>query len=262
MEKIKIYQVDAFTDRLFAGNPAAVCLFDKWPENAVMQNIAAENNLAETAFVIFENGKYHIRWFTPTVEVDLCGHATLASGYVMIQHLKKVEKTIVFQSRYRGELSVTSENEMLWLDFPTDTLETCHFENEIMKGTGFMPIETFKGKNDCIAIFEHEDIIKSIKPDFKAISALDARGLIVTAPGNKVDFVSRFFAPQSGINEDPVTGSAHTGLTPYWSAKLGKEKLSAKQLSQRGGKLQCINKGTRTLIGGNATLYMEGEIYI
>ncbi|HEY9123030.1 MAG TPA: PhzF family phenazine biosynthesis protein [Bacteroidales bacterium] len=262
MEKTKIYQVDAFTDKLFAGNPAAVCLFDKWPEDKVMQNIAAENNLAETAFVIFENDQYHIRWFTPTVEVDLCGHATLAAGYIIIQHLKKVQKTIVFQSRYRGQLSVTSDNEMLWLDFPTDTLKTCHFENEIMKGTGFMPVETLKGENDVMAIFQHEDIIKAIKPDFKTISALDARGLIVTAPGNKVDFVSRFFAPQSGINEDPVTGSAHTSLTPYWSAKMGKEKLSAQQLSQRGGKLQCINKGSRTLIGGNATLYLEGDIYI
>lgn len=262
MEKIKIYQVDSFTDKLFAGNPAAVCLFDKWPEDKVMQNIAAENNLAETAFVIFENGKYHIRWFTPTVEVALCGHATLAAGYILIQHLKKLEKTITFQSKFSGQLSVISENGMHWLDFPTDILEKCNIEKLITKGTGYKPLETLKGKTDFMAVYENEEIIRNIKPDFYKIATLEGRGLIVTSPGRNSDFVARFFAPQSGINEDPVTGSAYTSLTPYWSAKLGKEKLSAQQLSQRGGKLQCINKGTRTLIGGNAMLYLEGEIYI
>jgi len=262
MNTIKIYQVDAFTDSLFSGNPAAVCLLNDWLEDIMLQSIASENNLAETAFVVQRDDFFEIRWFTPTLEVDLCGHATLAAAFIIFNYLNYRAFEIIFHSHRSGILKVTQHNEILYLDFPTDTLESRINYNQMKDCIGVLPVEIYKGKTDFIAIVENEEIALRIIPDFTEIAGLEARGLIVTAKGTKVDFVSRFFAPQSGINEDPVTGSAHTSLIPLWFKKLKKNEMTAEQLSKRGGKLICIHKGDRCLIGGQARLYMTGEIYI
>ncbi|MBE0652108.1 MAG: PhzF family phenazine biosynthesis protein [Bacteroidales bacterium] len=260
MKKIKLFQADAFTDKLFAGNPAGVCPLDEWlPENT-MQSIAAENNVAETAFIVPKGDAYEIRWFTPAVEVALCGHATLATAYVLFNCLDYQKPEIVFHSLHSGVLRVTKKDETLFLDFPTDTLEKCDIPEQLVKGIGIVPHEMYKGKTDYIAVVSTEEEVRNLKLDFKAINTLEARGLIVTAKGNEVDFVSRFFGPQVGIDEDPVTGSAHTSLTPIWSEKLGKKELTAKQLSKRGGSLICVYHGERVLIGGKAKLYFKGEV--
>ncbi|MBX2817988.1 MAG: PhzF family phenazine biosynthesis protein [Saprospiraceae bacterium] len=261
MERIKIHQVDAFTDTLFSGNPAAVCVIDEWLDAALMQDIAAENNLAETAFLVPGQSHYEIRWFTPTVEVDLCGHATLASALVLFDCYGLTGDHVQFHSPRSGLLAVRKEGDMLFLDFPTDNLTRVdHGVSEFSSCIGIKPIEVYKGKTDYIAVVQSEADVRTIQPNFQAISRLDARGLIVTAPGDEVDFVSRFFAPQSGVPEDPVTGSAHTSLTPLWSTKLGKTDMSAKQLSARGGALSCRNRQSRCHIGGHARLYLVGEI--
>lgn len=263
MKRIKQYQVDVFTDRLFCGNPAAVCFLDQWLEGELMQNIAMENNLAETAFVINREGHFEIRWFTPTVEVDLCGHATLAAAYVLFHIVGISSKEVIFYSPRSGELSVTIGDDILFLNFPTDTLATANeYKHEIKMCLGVKVIEVYKGKTDYIAIIESEKIIKNLKPDLQKISELKARGLVVSAKGNSVDFVSRFFAPQSGINEDPVTGSSHTSLIPIWAEKLNKDNMTAQQLSERGGQLYCEYKKDRCLIGGKAKVFLTGEIYI
>lgn len=261
MGKIKIYQVDAFADRLFSGNPAAVCILEDWISNELMQSVAAENNLAETAFVVQRDKQYEIRWFTPAIEVDLCGHATLATAYVLFNCLGHKKQELIFYSPRSGELKVFQQNGILFLDFPADTIKSDNNILQIRECIGVQPTEVYKGKTDYIAVVNNESDVQNLDPDFKEISKLQARGLIVTAKGEQVDFVSRFFAPQSGIDEDPVTGSAHTSLIPLWSKKLGKMEMIAKQLSKRGGKLVCVNKGERCLIGGNAKLYMTGEIY-
>lgn len=260
--KLNIYQVDAFTDRLFSGNPAAICIMDKWISDDLMQSIGNENNLAETAFVVPKGSDFEIRWFTPTVEVDLCGHATLASAFVLFNILHYPASIIRFHSPRSGWLSVEKKDDMLYLDFPTDTLEVLPEEQKaiIEKCIGTNPIELHKGKTDYLAVIENERLLKTLQPDFIEISKLKARGLIVTAKGDNVDFVSRFFAPQSGINEDPVTGSTHTSLLPLWSKKLGKNKLTARQISKRSGQLVCEFKNDRCLIGGKARLYLTGEI--
>lgn len=262
MQRIKMYQVDAFTGELFKGNPAAVCLLDHWLDDTIMQSIAAENNLAETAFVLGIGDRFSIRWFTPTVEVDLCGHATLASAYVIFNCTGFQADEIVFHSPRSGELKVKKVGEKLFLDFPADVFSRCENLPEITNGIGLTPLEVYRGKTDFMAVVGSEDEVSAIKPDFATISKLEARGLIVTAPGNTVDFVSRFFGPQSGVNEDPVTGSAHTTLTPYWSKRLGKDKMTARQISNRGGVLECENSGSRVFIGGEAKLYLTGEIFI
>lgn len=262
MQKIKIFQVDAFTDQLFSGNPAAVCLPDHWPHDAVMQSVAAENNLAETAFVITTGDHFGIRWFTPTVEVDLCGHATLASAYVIFNHTDYHRDEIIFISPRSGELKVRRNGKKLYLDFPADVISRCENHPELTKGIGLVPLEVYRGKTDYLAVLGSEAEVQDILPDFAAIEKLDARGLIVTAPGNSVDFISRFFGPQSGVPEDPVTGSAHTTLTPYWAERLGKTMLTARQISKRGGFLDCQNAGSRVYIGGEAQLYLTGEIYL
>jgi PhzF family phenazine biosynthesis protein len=262
MQKIKFFQVDAFTGHLFGGNPAAVCLLDQWLDNKLMQSIAAENNLSETAFVITTGEGFGIRWFTPIVEVDLCGHATLASAYVIFNHTDFNAVEIIFHSPRSGILKVRKEQRKLFLDFPADEISRCDNLPGIMKCIGMMPLEIYKGKTDYMVVLGSEEEVQNLQPDFVAIAKLDARGLIVTAPGNDVDFVSRFFGPQSGVNEDPVTGSAHTTLTPYWSGRLGKSKMNARQISLRGGSLDCQNAGTRVFIGGEAQLYLTGEIYI
>ncbi len=262
MKKIKIFQVDAFTSELFKGNPAAVCLLDQWLDKDLMQSIAAENNLSETAFITRAGDQYSIRWFTPTVEVDLCGHATLASAYVIFNQTDYQATEIIFHSSRSGELTVTKDGPNLYLDFPADVFLPCENLPEITQGIGCEPLEVYKGKTDYMAVLGSEAEVQNIQPDFIAIEKLAARGLIVTAPGKNVDFVSRFFGPQCGVNEDPVTGSAHTTLTPYWSAKLGKTRMTAKQISKREGELQCQYAPPRVVIGGEAQLYLIGEVII
>jgi PhzF family phenazine biosynthesis protein len=259
---MKIYQIDAFTDKVFSGNPAAVCPLETWLPDETLQQIAMENNLAETAFYVKQPGnEFHIRWFTPAVEVDLCGHATLATAYVLFKYEKYEGQKIVFNSR-SGKLSVEKENDLLTLDFPADTLTEVALSPDLCEGFNYKPLQAFKGKTDYMLVFENEEQIKTIQVDFLKIAQLKVRGIIVTAKGNEVDFVSRFFAPQSGINEDPVTGSAHTSLTPYWARQLNKNELSAIQLSDRKGYLTCKNLGERIKISGKAKTFLIGEIYL
>ena len=262
--KCKVYQVDAFTDRLFSGNPAAVCVLDSWVTDELMQAVANENNLAETAFVVPVGQDFAIRWFTPTVEVDLCGHATLATALVLFDVLHYPNALIRFHSQKSGVLAVEKKEDMLFLDFPTDMIERLPEEHypAFEKCIGTNPVELYKGKTDFIAVIDNENVLRNLQPDFNEISRLKARGLIVTAKGHTVDFVSRFFAPQLGINEDPVTGSAHTSLVPLWSQKLGKNRLIAHQLSKRGGQLVCEFKNDRCLIGGKARLFLSGELFL
>lgn len=260
--KLQIYQVDAFTKKVFGGNPAAVCPLDEWINDEQMQKIAMENNLAETAFFVQKKEHYEIRWFTPAVEVDLCGHATLAAAHVLFNHLHHEGHTIRFISHRSGELIVTKTSDQLTLNFPTDVYEQIATPVFISSCFQAEPIEAYKGKTDFMFVFKNETEVKNIKPDFQRINSLGGRGAIVTAPGDSVDFVSRFFAPQSGIDEDPVTGSAHTTLIPYWSKKLEKDHLSALQLSARKGELSCKYLGERVEISGNAVTYLHGEIDI
>ncbi|AXT19772.1 PhzF family phenazine biosynthesis isomerase [Flavobacteriaceae bacterium AU392] len=257
----KIYQIDAFTDKVFSGNPAAVCPLKEWLSDKLLQRIAMENNLAETAFYVKQGDQYQIRWFTPKVEVNLCGHATLAAAYVLFNLENYKEGLINFYSTRSGKLTVTKKNDYLTLNFPTDTIENIDLSKDLTSGFDIAPIQALKGKTDFVLVFENENQVKHLKPDLKHISTLNGRGLIATAKGDNVDFVSRFFAPQSGIDEDPVTGSAHTTLTPYWANKLGKTELSAIQLSERKGYLQCNLLGDRVEICGQAKLYLIGEIY-
>ena len=261
--QINIFKLDAFTQERFTGNPAAVCVLDQWLDAGTMQQIASENNLAETAFVVKTEGLYHIRWFTPTVEVDLCGHATLAAAYVIINYYEKDRDIIQFYSERSGPLRVLKGADgLLILDFPTDELHACEPTAELMKGLKVTPLECYKGKTDYLYVCKSQEEVTSILPDFSEIAKAQCRGVIVTAPGEECDFVSRFFAPQSGIDEDPVTGSAHTTLTPYWSNKLGKTTLKAAQLSKRKGYLECSLKGDRVHIGGHVVLFLKGDIFI
>jgi PhzF family phenazine biosynthesis protein len=257
---IKIYHVDAFCRDLFSGNPAAVCPLGHWPEDAFLQHIAAENNLPETAFYVKVEDRYRIRWFSPTMEVDLCGHATLATAHVLFDHEQHAGSHIVFLSR-SGELIVSRQGDLLELDFPTDTLIKIDITDEMRSWFPTAPQEAYKGRSDYLLVFPDEGTVEYLQPNISAIAkAADARGVIVTARGDETDFVSRFFAPQTGINEDPVTGSAHTSLTPYWSARLGKKELTAMQLSPRKGYLQCSDRGARTGIRGAAKTYLVGEL--
>lgn len=259
--KLAIYQLDSFTNTRFRGNPAAVIPLGEWIGVNLMQKIAAENNLAETAFFAKEGENFHIRWFTPKTEVDLCGHATLAAAAVIIEKLGFKNKEILFKSR-SGLLKVWKESNGYTLDFPTDKIVEIKENKELSEAIGITPEKIFKGKEDYLLIYPREQEILKIKPDFKALARLGKRGVIVSAPGNNVDFVSRFFAPAAGIDEDPVTGSAHTTLTPYWSERLGKKELNAMQISQRGGNLMCRLKGDRTEISGRVAFYLEGLIEI
>ena len=259
--KLPIYQVDAFTNQLFSGNPAAVVLSDSELPSSTMQSIASENNLSETAFVTGTGDTFQIRWFTPTVEVDLCGHATLAAAHVLFRHLSYKGESVAFSSR-SGPLYVKEAGEILFLDFPTDDISEVLAPEVLIEGLNCKPLEVYKGRDDYLVIFEHQDDIISLSPDLSLISRVPARGVIVSGPGYDADFVSRFFAPQSGVPEDPVTGSAHTTLIPYWSKRLGKKDLSAKQLSKRGGELVCKDAGERVEIGGRAMTYLVGEISI
>ena len=260
--KIPIYQVDAFSNQLFKGNPAAVCPLTEWLPDELMQNIAQENNLAETAFIVPTHSGYEIRWFTPTVEVDLCGHATLASAHVVFHELGLSGEKVEFNSSRSGPLTVTKRGSELVLDFPCDTISQIEVEPIHSSGLSKAPSAVYKGKTDYLFVYDAESDIRALQPDFEALKIHPVRGIIVTAPGEKVDFVSRFFGPACGVNEDPVTGSAHTTLTPYWSSVLGKSTLSALQLSQRTGSLTCTLKGERVEIAGESVLYLRGEISI
>ncbi len=261
--KLNIYQIDAFTNRVFSGNPAAVCILENWLDDITMQQIAAENNLAETAFLVKKGDGYEIRWFTPSIEVALCGHATLASAFVLFHYYDITAKKIPFYSLQSGVLFVQKEeNDLLTLDFPADPIAEVQPLDSLNEAIGKAPVQTFKGKTDYLLIYESQQDIEEINPNFHLLGKANVRGVIVSAKGTTVDFVSRFFAPGSGIDEDPVTGSAHTTLTPYWSQQLGKTKLSARQLSQRGGDLFCEDLGERIKISGKAVPYLIGEIEI
>ena len=258
--KVKIYQIDAFTDKVFSGNPAAVCPLENWIEDAVMQNIASENNLAETAFFVKENSGYNIRWFTPVTEVELCGHATLASAYVIFNILNTATENITFSS-LSGPLFVERDGKKIVLDFPSIPPESCDFPMKLVEALGAEP-ESVMSCNNYFVIYSSEEEIVSIEPDFKLLSELDLHAVIITAPGRDVDFVSRFFAPKFGIPEDPVTGSAHCTLIPYWADRLNKKRLKARQLSRRGGELFCEDLGKRVKISGYAMNYLEGIIEV
>lgn len=256
---LTLYQVDAFTDTQFHGNPAAVCPLTAWLPDDLLQAIAEENNLSETAFYVPKGDMFHIRWFTPVCEVDLCGHATLATGHVLFRHEGYTKPVITFTS-WSGLLSVRNEGEELILDFPVDRLDPVPSPAGLAEALGSRPLEVHQGKDDFMAVYGTEEEVASMQPDFTLVAKIPARGVIVTAPGRTVDFVSRFFGPQSGIAEDPVTGSAHTTLVPYWSRRLGKTRLRATQVSKRRGELRCVLKGERVEIGGRACTYLIGTI--
>lgn len=261
MMKIPIYQVDAFTDKIFSGNPAAVCPLKSWLPDETMQKIAQENNLSETAFFVKTGNVFQIRWFTPTIEVDLCGHATLASAHVIFNHLDYPEDIIFLESK-SGKLRVKNDDEFLVLDFPAGFYESISIPSKLTQALGKEPIDAGRALDYMIAVYDDEDFIANLKPDFQLLKQLPFHAIIVTAKGKKVDFVSRMFAPAIGIDEDPVTGSAHTILTPYWSHKLGKVTMEARQISARGGDLICKISGDRVEIGGNAATYLVGEIEV
>ena len=258
--KIPLYQIDAFASKLFEGNPAAVCPLDKWLPDEIMQSIAAENNLSETAFFVPRGNSFHIRWFTPASEVDLCGHATLAAAYILFNTLGYKKDKIEFDSK-SGILAVTKDNEWLVMDFPAQPPVSCDIPEEIIKAFNIEPIECLKSE-DFIVVFEREIDIESAHPDFGQLIKLDLRGVIITAKSSRYDFVARFFAPKYGIPEDPVTGSAYTQLAPYWVSKIGPKRFSVKQMSSRGGELTCELVGDRVLISGRAVKYLEGTIKI
>lgn len=256
--KLSIYQVDAFTREAFHGNPAAVVPLEEWLPPETMLAIAAENNLAETAFFIKSGDSYELRWFTPEIEIDLCGHATLASAHVLWNELGYDADTIRFQTK-SGELTVTREGELMTLDFPSRPAEEADAPEGLAEILGGIPQRVLKSR-DYLAVFNTEAEVLALRPDFRALSELGVHAVIATAPGDTSDFVSRFFAPSVGVDEDPVTGSAHSTLIPYWAEQLGKNELYARQVSKRGGELFCELRGDRVRIGGNAVLYLKGEI--
>jgi len=258
----KIYQVDAFTDKVFSGNPAAVCPLEQWLSDETLQSIAVENNLAETALYVKQDNQYHIRWFTPKVEVDLCGHATLAAAYVLFNCEGHTENNIHFYSNRSGDLTVTKKDELLTLNFPSDTPEPVELTRQLSSCFDKKPQKVLKGKSDYLFVFSSAKEIQEVTPNFDVIAKLNVRGVIITAKGDEVDFVSRFFAPQLGINEDRVTGSAHTTLTPYWSKELNKTELNAIQLSERTGILKCRFLNDRVEISGQGMLYLAGELFL
>jgi PhzF family phenazine biosynthesis protein len=258
--KIPLYQIDAFTSRVFAGNPAAVCPLEKWLQEDLMQDIAMENNLSETAFFVLSDQGYHIRWFTPTSEVDLCGHATLASAYVLFTYLDPAMTRVTFQSR-SGLLTVSRQDDLLAMDFPSQPPKPSKAPEDLLEGLGREPQEVHCSE-DYLLVFSSEKEIVAMEPDMTRLKKVDKRGVIVTAKGNEADFVSRFFAPKYGVAEDPVTGSAHCALVPFWAKKLGKKDLLAHQVSKRRGELFCKDQGARVVISGRAVAYMQGVITV
>ena len=261
--RIPLYQVDAFTGRLFGGNPAAVCPLAEWLPEATMQSIAAENNLAETAFFVPQGEGYLLRWFTPTVEVELCGHATLASGYVVTHILAPDRHSVRFETLKAGPLEVAREGDLLAMDFPAWPPERAPADRRILAALGKMPAESFVARGRTLAVYERAEDVAALKPDFAAMRAVPGADAIVTAPGvDDIDFVSRYFAPNFGVDEDPATGSAHCVLAPYWAKRLGKTQLEARQISARIGELSCTLRGDRITLAGRAVLYLEGAITV
>jgi predicted PhzF superfamily epimerase YddE/YHI9 len=258
--KLPYYQVDAFTDRAFSGNPAGVCLLEQWFEATTLQRIAAENNLSETAFLVPRGQDFELRWFTPAMEVDLCGHATLAPAFVLFTELKRNGGALTFHTS-SGELHAEWDGTKVMLDFPARPGKASEAPPALMEGLGYIPREVRKSR-DYLAVLESQDDVRSLAPDFPKLATLDCLGVIATAAGKEVDFVSRFFAPGAGLNEDPVTGSAHCTLIPYWAEKLGKQTMIARQLSQRGGAIYCENRGERVGIGGHAVLFSRAELLL
>jgi PhzF family phenazine biosynthesis protein len=258
--KIRQFQVDAFARRVFEGNPAAVCPLDHWLEDRVLQAIAEENNLSDTAFFVPTEHGFHLRWFTPVAEVELCGHATLAAAHVIFEILGYPETTIAFSTR-SGQLTVERKGSVLAMSFPVRLPVPCAPPDVLEEALGRRPSAVLAA-DDYIAVFDDEAMIRAIAPDFAKLSRLDLRGVCVTAPGDTVDFVSRFFCPKLGVPEDPVTGSAHCELAPYWSSRLGKSVLQARQLSRRGGEVLCQSSGDRVILSGRAVMFMTAEIEI
>jgi PhzF family phenazine biosynthesis protein len=258
--KIPLYQVDAFTSQVFAGNPAAVCLLDAWLDDARLQSIAAENNLSETAFLVRNHEGFDLRWFTPAAEVALCGHATLASAFVLFECRQWPEKTIRFRTRKSGHLVVTRRDDLFEMDFPARPLLAAPPAPGLHRALGVEPKEVHGSEEDILVVLDSERSVGELRPDLASLAEIDCRGIIVTARGGCSDFVSRFFAPRVGIPEDPVTGSAHCVLVPYWAAVLEKRELHAVQISARRGELFCEDCGDRVRIAGKAVLYLEGTI--
>lgn len=259
-KSIPYFEIFAFTRQMFAGNPAGVCLLEEWLPNEQLQAIAAQNNLAETAFFIARGDFFDLRWMTPTVEVDLCGHATLASAHVLFRHLGYGGSTIRFQSQ-SGELKVEQAGDRLVLDFPSRPWEETKPAEELNAALGARPETLLQGR-DYFAVFASQQEVAALQPDLDRLAKLEVQGVVVTAPGDDCDFVSRYFAPAAGIPEDPVTGSTHCTLIPYWSQRLGKKELFARQISARGGELFCEDRGDRVGIGGQALTYVEGKIHL
>jgi len=257
---IPYYQIDAFTSSLFSGNPAGVCILAEWLPDPVLQSIAAENNLAETAFVVPRDSFFDLRWFTPTLEMDLCGHATLAPAHVLFRHLGYRDAVVRFQTR-AGELTVTRNGDLLTLDFPARPAAVCSTPADLREGLGVSPTATAKAR-DYLAILDTERAVRDLRPDMTALMRLDCLGIIATAPGDECDFVSRFFAPRAGVPEDPVTGSAHCTLIPYWAERLGRSRLRALQISPRGGELFCEDRGERVGMAGRAVTYSSGFLHV
>jgi len=255
-----MYQVDAFSDRVFGGNPAAVLPLQEWLSDELMQKIAIENNLSETAYFVKNENGFHIRWFTPDFEIDLCGHATLASAYIIKTYLEPSIEVISFSTQKAGPLKVTCKDGMFTLDFPSRIPQPCNPPEELFPSLGIdHAVEVLKSR-DYFVVVEDEDALMDVQPDYTLMRKLDTIGVIVTAKGKSAEVVSRCFYPGIGFQEDPVTGSAHCNIIPYWSEKLGKNKFFAKQLSKRGGEIWCELKGDRVLIGGKAVEYMTGNI--
>ncbi len=256
--KIKLYQIDAFTQKLFHGNPAAVCPLEIWLDDDILQAIAAENNLSETAFIVPRGKDYHIRWFTPAVEVELCGHATLAASYAVMHELEPGREFVTFHSQV-GALHTAKKGDGYVLDFPISSFESCEQPLLLTDALGVQPTAVYRS-NKYLVILDSEKTVRELKPNMELLKKLDLTGVIVTAKGDYVDFVSRYFAPKKGIDEDPVTGSAHCLLAPYWTEQLGIHKLKAQQLSKRGGEMLCEVQGDRVFLTGHAKLYLKGQI--
>jgi len=260
---LPVFHVDAFTAKPFAGNPAAVCPLFKWLDDEVLRAVAAENNLSETAYLVPRGDHYELRWFTPRCEVKLCGHATLASALVVLQILEPKRDSVRFETRMSGALTVSRDGDLFAMDFPALSPWTCTDPpSALIEGLGAIPATVMQIEDNYFAVYEREEDVRRIRPDFRLLEKLHPAGVAITAPGKDSDFVSRYFAPSYGIPEDPVTGSTHCSLAPYWARRLGKSSLHARQVSERGGELWCEVKGERVILRGNAVLTLRGEMLI
>ncbi|MED4241115.1 PhzF family phenazine biosynthesis protein [Priestia megaterium] len=258
---MRYYVVDAFAEKIFEGNPAGVCIMNEWLPDDTMQNIAIENNLSETAFAVKEENGYHLRWFTPGGEIDLCGHATLATAYILFRFVETSQESIVFNSK-SGELTVTKKGDLYELDFPIIFSEKYPVSEQMIAALGVEPLETYKG-NDLIFLLESEEAVQNLKPNFEKMKDIpEGIAVFVTAKGSKHDYVARAFFPKLNLNEDPVTGAMQCSLVPFWTERLGKKELIVRQLSKRGGTIYCKNNGDRVKISGPAALYSIGDIFI